>query len=219
MMNRTTDRILVNSVPKSGTYLLSKTVNLLGYRNFTLRENLLQKVIWGLGLGHPKALGYETISVNWGRRLYEWIGIGRHSVTVPIGADSPLQIPAKLAARWLQTTPPRSFIVGHVPWSPTMDRLLQQHGYKHIVITRDPRDVVISLVHYVSRPSHNLYADFMRLAEDERVPFVITGGYAPISGRHVAGVEALFRSVMDWKQSKNCLMVQFENLIGEKGGE
>jgi len=58
-------RLLINSMPKSGTHLLIKTIELLGYQNFL--NNLFKKVLSKLGLWVPSSLIYDPSSPTFRR--------------------------------------------------------------------------------------------------------------------------------------------------------
>lgn len=50
---------------------------------------------------------------------------------------------------------------GHLAWTETTAHLVRAAHLKHLLIVRDPRDVLVSFVHYVTRPEHVLSADFL----------------------------------------------------------
>jgi hypothetical protein len=218
MKNKPALRVLVNSMPKSGTSLLIKTVHLLGCQNAATKKGIFQKMLYGIGFKPPSTLNHQTVS---GHRLfciYRLCNKNNQIDTVPIGVNKPVQVPSRIVALWLRQIPRGTFITGHIPWSSNLDRILQQLNYKHVLIIRDPRDVLVSWLHYVLRPEHPVRCDFMHFSEDEMIAFAIKGGYLPLSKRKFLGIGDVFRSVYNWKQSQNCLMVKFEDLIGEKGG-
>ena len=217
MEAKQTFKILVNSMPKSGTFLLCKAIDLIGFNNIA-RRNLLQKIFSKLGVGLPSGFGHATVAKHWLRRIYGYFSYECKTSMIPIGVVSPVNVPAKLMAHWLKTIPIGHYIPGHIPWSLELDKILCQLGYRHILIIRDPRDVLVSFLHYVIKPEHGLSKDFKRLSKDEQLEFAITGGYAEIRCTQVLGIGQAFRSIMNWKQSANCLIVRFESLIGEKGG-
>ena len=214
-------RILVNSMPKSGTSLLIKTVELLGFRNVPRTYGISQSILSKIGLSIPHILSYQTVSKHHMSHFYRLFNKIQKGAFIPIGVTTPVQIPSIIVSFWLRQIPRENYYVaGHIPFSRNLDTLLQQLGYKHILIIRDLRDVLVSFLHFILRlrPEHPLSADFQHLSEDERVKFAINGGYLPISKRQILGIGNAFRSVVDWKQSQNCLIVRFEDLIGEKGG-
>jgi hypothetical protein len=211
-------KILVNSMPKSGTHLLSRIVELLGYCNISSNRGLIKKLEDHLGLGSPTDLAYRWVRRNWKRRIYARIGKSCHREDVSIGGILAIQVPAHLLVQWLRVVSSGYFIIGHLPYSPTTDAILQQLKFKHIAIIRDPRDVLVSFIHYAQRAGGSLRADLMSLSKDKQIAFALEGGFAPISGIKVTGIKNAFRSIMDWKQTNNLLLLRFEDLVGAKGG-
>jgi hypothetical protein len=207
--------LLVNSMPKSGTFLLKKVVELLGFRHFAQPQSTLGRMWHERGFGMPIDLNHESVRSRLAYRLQRR---SAPSERVPIGVTSPIEIPAKLFHRWMGSLPPGSYILGHVPWSPAARHVLGELGMKHILIIRDPRDVYVSFLHYVVRPAHELSESFGSMSPEERAAVVLDGGFAGPSGRRIAGVSETLRSIAQWRPSAECLIVKFENLVGEKGG-
>jgi hypothetical protein len=209
---------MINAMPKSGTHLLSNVVQILGYHNISSQRGTLQKMAYKRGIGFPRNLCYKHINKNVKLRLYKRFGIMNQSSKIPIGVISPIQVPKKLVVQWLSKIPPGHFIIGHVPYSQEFEEVLIQRNFRHILIMRDPRDVLLSFLHYSLKPGHWLREDLLSLSEDERIIFAIKGGYTLKSNTHIVGIIDAFRSLMSWMHSQNFLMVRFEDLVGMKGG-
>jgi len=212
-------RIIINAMPKSGTHLLSNIVQILGYHNVLSHKGAIQKKAYKKGIGYPKNLCYKHIHKNVRLRFYKRFGafLNNGKNNIPIGVMSPTQVPVKLVRKWLRQIPIGYFIIGHVPHSREFEEILMEGDFQHILIIRDPRDVLLSFLHYSTKPGHWLRADLLCLSEDERMLFALKGGYAPKSRTHIIGTINAFRSLMDWTQSKKFLMVRFEDLIGTQG--
>lgn len=210
-------KILVNSMPKSGTNLLSRVVELLGYYKFSSNRGIAQKILVKLGIGLPLNLSYGSIDICCKRsRLFWPVFFG---CKIPIDVTSPIYVPKKIVARWLKAIPYGHFFECHVPYSKDFAQLIKQFDFKHLLIIRDPRDVLVSFIHYVlKQDGHYLRTDFLNLDKNDRVILSIKGGYAPLCKVNVMGILEAFRLIMKWKQSSNVLMVRFEDLIGIKGG-
>lgn len=202
-------------MPKSGTHLLTQVVDLLGYKDFGAHEALWPKVKDRLGFGAPAVLAHLRVKRNWGRR-FAALG-NRDGQTIPIDVTMPVQTPVGLAERWLRAIPLGHYLSGHVPWTATTAELMHTAGLKHLIIIRDPRDVLVSFVHFVSRPEHILSQDFASLSPDQRVRLALTGGRGPRSGLPIIGLSDAFASIMAWQREPDVLFVRFEALIGERG--
>jgi len=130
------DRILINSLPKSGTHLLAKAIEIFGYEeHFSDRPNLkddseFETPIF-LNRGHVlKALKKEKITPNTEE--------SRDKIT--IGSLSDLYVETSLLKRWLNAIKPGKYILGHIPKTPILNPLLRDINYHHIFIIRDPRE-------------------------------------------------------------------------------
>jgi hypothetical protein len=211
-------RVLVNSLPKSGTNLLSGVVRLLGFEPYGATRTLPARAAARLGLASPSSLTSETASRSLAARLGNRRGATARAEVIPIGVTSPVEVPARLVQRWLHAVPPGCAMSGHVPWSERLDAILEELGFHQVLIVRDPRDVLVSFVHYVLRGPHRLKPDLEPLGPDERFEFVLRGGVGSRSGSRVLGLVDAYRSVAAWSESPRCTLVRFEDLVGEQGG-
>ncbi len=218
MKKNISNRIVCNSIPKSGTFLLSRVLTLLGYQNVADNRPISQRILNRLSLGNPACLIHDVVMRHWERKFYSYTNPSNNQKLLPIGVTSPELVPEELVRKWLLKVPYGMQMVGHVPYSHSFDVILQEHDYKHLVIIRNPKDVLVSFLHYVVKPGHVFRKDFMRLSEEERLSLAFYGGYAPLCDRNIIGLDNAFQSVLEWKQSQNCLIVKFEDLVGEKGG-
>lgn len=211
-------RVLINSMPKSGTHLLARMMWLLGYEDFELARGKLQQIGARLGLSSPSALANQRVSRHWKVRLHRWSGRHPGQPAVTVDATVPVQVPLGLLQDWLEAVPPGHFLTAHLGWSPQAESAVQQVGFRQVLIIRDPRDVLVSFLHFVDRPQHPLSVDFRTLAPDQQVLFAVNGGQGPRSGRQLAGLKAAFQAILDWRPVRDVLTVNFEDLIGERGG-
>lgn len=208
-------RLLLNSMPKSGTHLLTQVVNLLGYRDFGAHASLWARLKDRAGLGTPVVLAHLRVKRNWQRRI---AALGnRGDQTIPIDVTMPVQVPVKLAQRWLSAIPAGCYISGHLPWTETTADLMRTNQLRHLVIIRDPRDVLVSFVHFVLRPEHILSRDFRDLSPDQRLILAMEGGRGPQSGYPITGLRHAFTSILAWQSEHDVLFLRFESLIGARG--
>lgn len=206
-------KIFVNSMPKSGTFLLIRTVDLFGYRNFAKDLSILKKGLSKFGLWVPASFSYENINRN---IRYEFSKLRSYQKYVLIGVTTPLKVPYSLCKSWLKKVPEGFFIAGHIPYTEDFDLVLQDLGFKHIIIMRDPRDVLISMAHYIAKPTHPLSKTLGKVSFNDRIQYLMNGGV--VDNRVILNFRDAFLSVLKWKASKNCILIRFEDLIGEKGG-
>ena len=65
---------------------------------------------------------------------------------------------------------------------------------------------------------HFLYEDFKPMSATQRLNFILTGGYAAKADVQITSFIDVYRSILKWNNESNCLLIHFEDLIGEKGG-
>lgn len=201
-------RLLINSLPKSGTHLLAKSVEILGYReHFEDRE--VQEV--------PLFFNYREVK----KRIEHQTQFSQQQIS--IGALTPYYVDLAIVRHWLTLIAQKQYILGHIPWTPLLTPILQELNYQHIFIIRDPRAVIASSIPFVldtgKMPArHFLEEDFKSMSPSQRLDFILVGGYGAKAGVEIRNFAEVFRSMLAWSQEQNCLFIRFEDLVGEQGG-
>ncbi|ALG66858.1 sulfotransferase domain-containing protein [Beggiatoa leptomitoformis] len=210
-------RILVNSLPKSGTHLLTKTIQLLGYQEYALHKSYSLTLREWLGIRIPKLLVYRQAK-NATKKPADT------QVHIDIGVFTPYPVNQPTLCYWLKSIPNQHYIQGHIPYHPALSPLLKSVGYKHVAIIRDPRAVLASFLPFVlsarqtDMGAHFLEDDFQPLSFTERLEFILQGGHAPQANVTILPFTQVFHSITAWQTDPNCLLVRFEDLVGEQGG-
>jgi hypothetical protein len=203
-------RILVNSLPKSGTHLLTKAVELFGYHDFA--EN-----VKGLTPKTPINFDYREVKKALKNPSLDADG------AICIGSLSPLYVRPSIFRQWLKPVESKAYIVGHLSYSPLLSPLLTDLNYHHFFIIRDPRAVLPSLLSFILNPQgipkkHFLEADLKQMSSAQRLDFILEGGYAPKANATIKSFANVYREMLKWQQEPRCLMIRFEELVGEQGG-
>ena len=205
-------RVFVNSLPKSGTFLLSKAVELFGYRDYEKDPEPTET---------PRFFNYRTV-----RNALANLGESSAKTdqeSVCAGSQTPLYVRPDIFRSWLSAVSEGWYIAGHVSYSRALSPVLAELNYRHVFIIRDPRAVLPSLLSFIldtrglSVP-HYLDADVKPMSVRQRMNFVLEGGYAVKAGVEVKSFAEVYRSMLAWRNDPDCLLVHFEDLIGEKGG-
>jgi hypothetical protein len=107
---------------------------------------------------------------------------------------------------------------GHMHALPDVVRLLCQPGYAAYFILRDPRDVVVSHVHYVTEMEpnhihHRYYTEELH-SFDERLAVSILG--RPDSPVPFPDVQARFEPYLGWLDHPEVLVLHFEDFIQQQ---
>lgn len=112
-------------------------------------------------------------------------------------------------------------VTAHLPWSEWVTKVNRDLGYRMILMVRDPRDIAVSNVNYVTRmdTSHPLHRVMARLADDDaRLLSMIDPPAAVLAGLPEVWKNDGLSSFLPWLDEPDCLLVRFEDLVGAKGG-
>ncbi|ELS03994.1 sulfotransferase family protein [Xenococcus sp. PCC 7305] len=212
-----TDRVLVNSLPKSGTHLLAKAIKIFGYHEYFTSSDYVNNT--------PKFLGSYEI-----RRVLKNQNIAnskQEEDLLNLGIIFPNLVPKSKLEYWLQCLPKSQYINGHIPYTPELNQVLNSLNYHHVCIIRDPRAVTVSRLKFIFNSESAkdilpqgipLRADLESMSTTERINFLLEGGHGEKSGLTIYNFAQIYRSILDWGKDPNCLLVKFEDLIGEQGG-
>lgn len=187
---------VLNSLPKAGTNLVKKALDLIpGVRDS-------REYVWG-----AKAL---ALADN---------GADDAGETVPVGVGWPRPVPVEALAASLDRVGRGQYAVWHVACAPTTAGLLRQRHMRMVVVIRDPRDVVLSLVRYVMKqPGHRLHAALSAMSPEERVLASIRG--MPESAGGLLDIAARCDHILAWTRDDTLPVhrITFERLVGAGGG-
>ena len=214
------DRVFINSLPKSGTNLLTKAIEIFGYEeHFSGSFNLEDE--WQLET--PRFLTYRWVMkvlkkepiISQTEDSKGKIGIG--------AAVSDFYVETSTLKRWLNLIKPGKYLIGHVPQTPLLNPLLADINYHHVFIIRDPRAVFVSNFSFVFDEKqvgfkHLLKDDLITMSPTERFNFLLKGGYAKEAGMPIRSYAERYRLMLGWRDEPGCLFLRFEDLVGEAGG-
>jgi sulfotransferase 6B1 len=99
----------------------------------------------------------------------------------------------------------------HLYYTPETEAAFRKVNAIHLFIWRDPRDVLLSEAHYLTKMNrwHAMHKSFAALPDTEsRIRFSILG-----NGGTYPGAEERIGSYMGWLSSENCLSLRYEELV------
>ena len=185
-------RVLVTSLPKSGTHLISAVLS-----------------------EFPDLAKYP------GNRIdppppWSWLPGGAERITLGVG--HPRTVDRARLRRFLGALRPGLFLTGHVPHSDELAEDLVELDYRVIAMVRDPRDVVVSKVRFAnSTPDGRLDRELLKHESPERQVALATEGYAIGEGGEAIHIGARLAKILAWGRA-GALTVRFEDLVGPRGG-
>jgi sulfotransferase 6B1 len=179
-------RVLLNGPAKSGTHLLSDCLSLLPQMMFSGRHFALAEFV--LAADHPRNLGSRAATPHPALddiRLRRMIGACRNG----------------------------SFLTAHAAYHPTLQTLLHEKKFKHLLLLRDPRDVAVSYSYFVlheRRHHHHRYYSEVLAGPEERLMATIRGFDRDRSGdaAPLGSIGARIEAYLRW----------LEDLVGPRGG-
>jgi hypothetical protein len=123
--------------------------------------------------------------------------------------------------RALGAVNPGQFMTGHFPAVPELCAIIDDLGYRTIVIMRDPRDVAVSEAFYITRLERHFFHDRF-ISEfssmEERIMATIRGLPATPTSRGLGSIDSRITRYREWFDKENVYACRFENLIGPNGG-
>ena len=187
-----------NSLPKSGTNLVAKCLELFGYTQAG-------------GLASSIVLSNHFRSKV--RRML-WRSVEQGYL---IGIDTPVEIARRPIDRNLSKVSDNMFIFGHLGYTADILVKVRDMGFALILIIRDPRAVLNSFVYYVVKnKSHVLHKAFCEMSVEERYLAALQGHFSGTATLQSMRVRC--KALDPWLESDDVLKLQFEGLVGAKGG-
>ncbi|MEY3760384.1 MAG: hypothetical protein RIR39_1875, partial [Pseudomonadota bacterium] len=203
MQNKLTTKIFVNSLPKSGTNMVQKCLELAGI---------------------PYSERSVAASSMFGRfaRIKSLLrDVSIKETPVVVG----LEIPVGVSPTWLHDYLKNAlgYVSGHAAYSSHFHSILKTEGFKTIQVVRDPNAVLASWANYIAEPGyywHDAQRIFARMNPQARVRLILHGGLLDKSDTrfYYRGFREVWNQVQGWVDSEDVLTVRYEDLVGHKGG-
>lgn len=209
-------RVVVNSVPKSGTHLVMKALELApGLRRAPIQfgRQRIGLLPWVM-VTCPEVRHVILSQYHAQNHDLEPHGLNR----IPIDSDSPFFLTEEDTAQIIRLIRPGWFAMGHLPYSEALGQIVNEEQVKMIVVLRDPRDVAVSHANYLARKtSHYMNPLYKTLSPKERLMISITG--TPPSSRHprLLNIRERYEGILAWTSFKKAYATCFERLIGPQG--
>jgi hypothetical protein len=189
-------RVLVNSVPKSGTNLLASVLDVMGLQ---WQSPVLSHELRFHPLNYIRHWEDQDCLIGVGKSYKAKLGFLRHT---------------------LNKMDPGSYMMGHIPYQEHVCELLRSLGVRTFFVIRDPRDVVVSLLHHIQRVrSHYLHRAYAKLPSDKaRLIAGIRGLRNKDGSIETQSIAEKLEVTLGWTEVETVVTLRFEDLIGERGG-
>jgi hypothetical protein len=191
-------RIFINSIPKSGTNLVIRCLELLGMKErghigsaYLLGPNLRHKIT--RIVSYPFSSGYL------------------------VGIILKAEMNRFYINRKLKRVRNNEFVSGHVGYTDKLLNRILELDYKTIHIIRDPRAVIASQVPFIlSTSRHPLNKMFNRIEKKQCYEKIFRGDSS--KKFNLQSIKTQYEAIKIWTESKETLIIKFEDLIGSSGG-
>lgn len=190
--------VFVNALPKSGTNLVGDCPDLLGI----------------LSKAHVGAQALR--SPSWAQFLKRLVFLPtRRSYLV--GIDMPIEVADWYMDRHLNRLARNEYITAHIGYTADVLHAVLQRNIAPILVTRDPRAVVNSFVHYIEEAvRHPLHNVLQAQSLESKYMLAMEGMFE--NEVTLQPIDVRCQAVRPWIQHRDVLHVRFEDLIGPKGG-
>lgn len=201
-------KVLVVSVPKAGTHLVTKCLTLFQQPGLAVPY-----------FKDPKPTQedfdkYDKLNTLPPPNNYK----GRFDIVsagdLPQIASTQLKRPSRIRLFWT-----------HWPYTKVLEQLIEEISATGFIVIRDPRDVVVSMAYMIHKNLRtNELMDPIKIMEDlidgRQQNYIkwgveINEAYPLMFDK---GVTGFFQMYLPWLSSKNFMTVKFEDLVGSKGG-
>jgi hypothetical protein len=205
-------KVFLNSVPKAGTNLAIKFLQLLGFE-------------W-VGSMDANYVGPARRGVPWLKRKTDSLSFGLQRVYAKltdrnkgyvIGTVNPTEYRQHLVDHLCNQVKAGQFLYAHVGENPDLFQKLKSDDFRILLMIRHPIAVSLSAMHY--RIKIGRFPSSLMDAELGEKLSAILDGYAPQEGAPKAySLYDAFARVEEWIRNPDVLLVRYEDLVGPKGG-
>ncbi len=206
-------RVFINSPPSGCPHLLAKAIEIWGYEDYAISNNYVA--------GTPKSFNYKQ-SKNSLEQLQTSTSSQKNNEKIGLGGLSPYFVDSSIVKYWLDRVANGQYILGHIPRSPALTKVLAELDYIHLLVMSNPQSLVVSMLSFIldekRAVKHFLQDDFKLMSPRERLSFILSGGYASKAGVEVESFAEIYRSMLTWNQEPSCFLVSLEDLICQPGG-
>jgi hypothetical protein len=201
ILKSNSSKVIVNGLPKSGTNLIQRLVELCGLKYADL------------GLASSLLFGNNYLL----RQLIRGALLDRNPIEV--GFEAPIAINSSWLNRKLRQLPEQFYISAHLNYSERLHYYFQKHSIKTLHIVRDPRAVLKSNIEFFKqKKDYYLNQCYRGKSNEEILSFILSGGYDKNVGIYFNSFSDCLQRASAWQGRENVLCVKFESLVGAQGG-
>ncbi len=199
-------KIIANSLPKSGTHVLTRILDLAGFT-----ENKL----------HFSGSVTRNRNKNIIKRINNYIQTSFNSKEgFCIDLDEDRYLKEKYLNKYVDLFNENTYSQGHMPYSEKLEKFFEEKNIKILYIIRDPRDVLISHFHHHDRDENYDGHTLMKKQNSLKEKLLLSlNGFNLNTNNPTLSLKDRVNRSKDWyfTNSDNVCSIKFEDIIGEKG--
>ncbi len=190
-------RLLLNGLAgkHNGLAWLGEVVRQLTYRPYEAPENF------------PKSFNYQQIKNALGTPA----SIPDQQHPIAIGTFAPWYVSIAHMQQWLDALPQGQYWQGHLLHRAALADTLSGLNIRHLMIVRDPRVVLASLLLEPEILPQFMRADIVQCSMEQRLDYFCEGGLLKQAQLKILPFQGFFQHILDWKQDKNSFFIKYED--------
>lgn len=196
-------KIFINSIPKSGTHYLQRVFDNLGFKRWPKAINA--------HLGDYWMLYHDDFINNYGALLSGADVIFADTLGATIATkENAKKYLDNIFARMRN----KSFFIGHALYEPFISDYLKEKNIIHVVLLRNPIDVVCAL----AKAKHDTFSNKTDITS--KLHNYIFGAHPQSFSNLALGalpVNLVYKNMREWLSCENVYPFYFEDIIGDKG--
>lgn len=192
-------KTIINSLPKAGTNLMAKCLDLFGYSGSKFSIHA------GVFLGNSFKSKIRSVFYRSFKKGYL------------VGIDMPIEIGKRYIDKALLKLSDNRYCTAHVGYTDDILCKAIELGIIPLVVIRDPRAVLVSSTHYIlKKKTHALYHKLSKMEPNDRYKTILYGSFD--QDNTLKSLKLRCQSLDPWIKSKNVMCIRFEDIVGKRGG-
>tara|TARA_S200000501_G_C20701378_1_gene689675 strand:+ start:156 stop:977 length:822 start_codon:yes stop_codon:yes gene_type:complete len=204
-------KVFINTIPHSGTHFIVSILEAFGFKHSTFNYSFYTiKPFFRIN---------QKRGINWRSAYLLQNVLSIKPKEIPVSVSSPRNITQSTYKNLFKNLNNQEFIIGHVPFSKKASDLNEKNIDRVISITRDPRDMVLSMMRHIKdRSQHHAHRYLFKELDNDQERFnQICKGYQNEFG-YMCGIKKMYESILEWEKFSKSKILKFEEIIGPQGG-
>lgn len=199
-------KILANSLPKSGTHVLTRILDLSGFQGNNLH---FSSVMTRRGSRNPIKIIKNILTTSRNEK---------NGFCLDLDGNNYLK--EKYLKMYFNIFNENTYSQAHLPYAENLENILEDNNIKMLYIIRDPRDVLVSHFHHHLRDKSYDGYKLMNLKENDKDRILLSlYGFNHNTNYPTLSLKERVNRSKGWyfSRNKNICAIKFEDIIGLEG--